>query len=132
MESYFKDIENKPIKVATEVQGGGVFNDVGSLQVGMGTQVLRMDQSGLWLGANKFADAPYSVDMAGNVIASSATFSAYATTAAALLKAGTSQALTGDFNLNDANVKIDGANKRILINDGTNDRIIVGYSAGGF
>jgi len=32
----------------------------------------------------------------------------------------------------DANVKIDGVNKRILINDGTNDRILIGYQSGGF
>jgi len=132
METYFKDIEDKSIQVDADVQGGGVMTDVASLQIGMGTKVMRADQSGMWLGASKFADAPYSVDMAGNVIASSATFSSYATTAAALLKAGTSQTLSGDFNLNDANVKIDGTNKRILINDGTNDRIIIGYSAGGF
>lgn len=32
----------------------------------------------------------------------------------------------------DANVKIDGNNKRIIINDGTNDRILIGYDSGGF
>lgn len=50
----------------------------------------------------------------------------------ALLRSGATQVLTGDFNLNDANVKIDGANKRILINDGANDRILIGYHSGGF
>ena len=32
----------------------------------------------------------------------------------------------------DSNVKIDGTNKRIIINDGTNDRILIGYQSGGF
>ena len=32
----------------------------------------------------------------------------------------------------DNNVTIDGANKRILINDGTNDRVLIGYDSGGF
>lgn len=50
----------------------------------------------------------------------------------ALLKAGTSQTLSGNFNLNDANVLIDGANKRITISDGTNTRILIGYQSGGF
>ncbi len=50
----------------------------------------------------------------------------------ALLKAGTTQALTGNFNLNDSNVLIDGANKRITISDGTNTRILIGYQSGGF
>ena len=29
-------------------------------------------------------------------------------------------------------VRIDGENNRILVNDGTNDRILIGYQAGGF
>ena len=29
-------------------------------------------------------------------------------------------------------VKIDGANKRIIISDGTNDRVLIGYQEGGF
>jgi len=32
----------------------------------------------------------------------------------------------------DTNVIIDGANRRILISDGTNDRVLIGYQAGGF
>lgn len=50
----------------------------------------------------------------------------------ALLKAGSSQVLTGDVQLGVSNVKIDGANKRIMINDGTNDRILIGYQSAGF
>lgn len=50
----------------------------------------------------------------------------------AITKSGTSQALTGDLNLNSTNVLLDGANKRIIINDGTNDRILIGYLSGKF
>ena len=32
----------------------------------------------------------------------------------------------------DSNVKIDGTNKKITINDGSNDRILIGYQSGGF
>lgn len=35
-------------------------------------------------------------------------------------------------NLGVSNVKLDGANKRVVINDGTNDRILIGYDSGGF
>ena len=35
-------------------------------------------------------------------------------------------------NVGHGNVKIDGANKRIIINDGTNDRVLIGYYAGLF
>ena len=50
----------------------------------------------------------------------------------AVLKAGTGQTITGNFNLNSVNVLLDGANKRIVINDGTNDRILLGYLSGKF
>jgi len=50
----------------------------------------------------------------------------------AVLKAGTGQTITGNFNLNSANVLLDGANKRIVINDGTNDRVLIGYLSGKF
>lgn len=32
----------------------------------------------------------------------------------------------------DENVIIDGANRRILISDGTNDRVLIGYQKNGF
>jgi len=32
----------------------------------------------------------------------------------------------------DSNIKIDGANKYIIINDGTDDRVLIGYDSGGF
>ena len=35
-------------------------------------------------------------------------------------------------NLGTGNIKLDGANKQIIINDGTNDRILIGYQSGGF
>ncbi len=45
------------------------------------------------------------------------------------VSAGTNEAA---LNVGDGKVKIDGANKRILINDGTNDRVLLGYLSGGF
>jgi len=123
----FKDISRRSLPYSDGKIGGQDYLDrVAGMQVGEGTKVMRMDQSGMWLGAATFAAAPFSVDMQGNVTATSATFSAY------LSKAGTSQSLTGDFNLNDGNVKVDGANKRFLINDGTNDRVLLGYLSGKF
>ena len=117
------------IPAGTEMMGqrsGGVSMFSNVFKRGYGDAVFGSSELGIWLGAADFEDAPFSVDMAGNVVASSATLSAY------ISKAGTSQALTGDFNLDDGNVKIDGANNRILINDGTNDRILIGKDAGGF
>jgi len=34
--------------------------------------------------------------------------------------------------LGDANIIIDTPNRRIIINDGTNDRVLIGYQEGGF
>lgn len=112
------------------VNGQSYLDNVSAMQVGNGSKVMRVDQSGVWLGAEVFDDAPFSVDMLGNVIATSASFSSYATTTAALLKAGTSQVLSGDFNIGTgaagSSVKVDGANNRIVINDGTTNRIVIG------
>ena len=35
-------------------------------------------------------------------------------------------------NLGETNILLDGANKRIIINDGSYDRILIGYQSGGF
>jgi len=257
----FNNIKSKPFPKQEGIGGFSDLRDVAAIQVGTGDRAFKADQSGIWLGANKFADANFSIDMQGNLIASSAilTGSGYtkinifkqdgiptsiaigdlwfdtndsnklyragsigsdaitdgewelvqdetiaiaqgtadgavtdasdaqdtanskikvfaqngiptsvtigdiwydtddknkpyvaesvgadaitagewvlvddARAADALLKAGTSQTLTGNFNLNDANILIDGANKRIVINDGTDDRILLGYQSGGF
>jgi len=129
--SPFMDVQDVPL-VPADLYGQDYLNNLSALQIGAGTKSLKADRSGMWLGGNRFANAPFSVDMLGNVIASSATFSAYATTAAALLKAGAGQTLSGDVSVGIGNVKIDGANKRIFINDGTNDRILIGFQSGGF
>ena len=44
----------------------------------------------------------------------------------ALLKAGTSQVLTGDIQLGSSNIKIDGANTRILMSDGVSNILLLG------
>lgn len=233
--SFFKDVKNVlPEGIEGKIAGSPYLDDLNSLQIGYGTRLFRADQNGIWLGAEKFAAAPFRVDMQGNVTATSASFPNLVTitifkqdgiptstavgdlwfdtndnnkmyragsvgsdaiiagewelvntigvqvfaqdsvptstnigdlwydtndnnktyraasagadqiiagewelvndlrAADALLKGTTSQTLTGDFALGDTNIKIDGANKRIIINDGTNDRILIGYQSGGF
>lgn len=127
MESFFNDVKRVPLPFETgQVKGQANLSNLGALNIGHGAQGFRADQSGIWLGAEKFADAPFSVDMAGNLIASSATFGQY------ISKTGTSQVLSGDFTLNDNNVKVDGVNKRITIGDGSNTLILIGYQLNGF
>ena len=38
----------------------------------------------------------------------------------------------GVIYIGSTNIKLDGQNKRIIINDGSDDRILIGYQAGGF
>lgn len=125
---------------------GGVQMFASSFKRGSGNKVFGSDMNGVWLGAADFPNAPFRVDMEGNVTATSATLAAYASQSdlstvsstvttldgAAVKKARTDQNLTGSVNVGVGNVKIDGANKRIIINDGTNDRILLGYQSGGF
>lgn len=121
----FNDIPEQNLQPASDTFGKDTLN-VAAMNVGYGAKSFKSDDQGIWLGADRFTDAPFSVDMEGNIIASSLDLSSYVS------KTGTSQNLTGDILVGDGNIKIDGANKRIIINDGTNDRIIIGYQLNGF
>lgn len=55
--------------VASEADTSRLEN-IGTLQVGRGSKTLKTDQRGLWLGAEQYADAPFRVDMDGNLYAS--------------------------------------------------------------
>lgn len=49
--------------------------------------------------------------------------------------AGTIQAgtlISGSVIVGDSNIIIDGESKTIIVNDGTNDRVLIGYQEGGF
>lgn len=64
----FHDIEIGTAPAIPRPDQGRKFSKVTELQVGFGSRVFRMDRQGLWLGAEKFEDAPFSVDMEGNVV----------------------------------------------------------------
>lgn len=98
--------------------GLSMFSNV--FKRGYGDAVFGSSALGIWLGAADFADATFSVDMDGNVIAASATFGQY------LSKAGVAQVLTGDIQVKDSKVSIDGTNGRIVTNDGSNNRAVMG------
>jgi len=172
--SVFVDIEPVPMTASTgKVAGQNILNNTAEMQIGFGAQVFRADQQGIWLGAEQFTGAPFSVDMQGNLIASSATLGQYSkisifkqdgiptstavgdlwvdtndsnkvyrsaavgadqitsgeweeVTVDALLRTGASQNFTGSINVLNSTVVIDGANGRILIDDGTDVRGVWG------
>lgn len=80
--------------------GAQQLSNLNTLSVGSGTQVLRFDKNGIFLGAATFATAPFSVSM-GGVITSRSTISGNVIT-------------------------IDGGNARIVGNDGTTNRLVIG------
>lgn len=117
MDSIFTNISRKDPTYNTNVMvnGSQILNNLSKLSTGNGNKVFRMDQRGIWLGASDFADAPFSVDMLGNIIA-----------AGLLTASGQNQNFTGTINIGSAQIKIDGVNGRIVINDGTTNRIVIG------
>lgn len=78
--------KEKTIKPFTDVpapvQSGGreedsYMNSLKEMQVGFGSKVLRADRRGLWLGGEDPDSAPFSVDMEGNLKATSATLTGF-------------------------------------------------------
>ena len=99
----FTDVKDVSLPSLGDV-GQTVMPDVASIKIGQGDQAFKADQSGIWLGANKFIDAPFSVDMNGNVTITSSS----------------------------GKLIFDAINNRIIVNDGSNDRIVIGFQSGGF
>lgn len=72
--NYFKDQDIEYAEVPKDDDnrfGSDISRNMKELQVGAGSNVLRANESGLWLGAAKWKDAPFRVDMLGNVVANS-------------------------------------------------------------
>jgi len=67
----FNDVTVVPPPVKEGVAGQEYLVGLLGMQIGSGTSVMSADQDGIWLGAKRFVDAPFSVDMQGNVTATS-------------------------------------------------------------
>lgn len=76
--SYFTDIVDKGLQPLQDMKGLEYIDNILAMQVGSGSKCFKTDQSGIWLGANRFASAPFRVDMSGNLTATSATISGMA------------------------------------------------------
>ena len=63
--------------------GSDIIIGLKELQAGSGDTSFNVNESGIWLGAKKFVDAPFSVDMHGHVIANSISLSGFVPTGGA-------------------------------------------------
>ena len=79
MELYLSQVPYLPLEDEADStrHGAHFFRNVKQLQVGFGSNVFRVDRQGMWAGAERFADAPWSVDWEGNMTATSLDLSAY-------------------------------------------------------
>lgn len=68
---------NIPILEIDDIESSPEFQNMRAMNIGFGSKVFRADEQGVWLGAEKFGDAPFSVDMDGNVILTSAVITGY-------------------------------------------------------
>lgn len=77
-DSVFLDINELGWPQPTYQQNGlATFENLSSLQVGIGTQSWKADQSGIWLGGKTFSTAPFSVTMSGILRATGAVISGF-------------------------------------------------------
>lgn len=135
----FNDITRKPLPVKDTFAGQSLLQNTHSLAIGEGAVSFKADQSGIWLGANVYADAPFSVDMNGNI--DTATVDADILTVQNIdadnikgdqldvvaAKTGTLQVdETLTVGTTAGRVLIQGGNTRILINDGSDNRVVIG------
>jgi hypothetical protein len=109
-------------------KGSDFLDSVKSLQVGFGSKVLRVDRDGLWLGAETFASAPFSVDMDGNLIATSLNLSGFLEVGEALDDIGSGN-ITGTY-IADGTIDTDKLNAN-AINGMTITGALIRTSTGG-
>ena len=71
----FHDVPNppSPIPPTGKVKGQQVIPQTKEIRIGIGNTVFNADISGIWLGKNTWAGAPFRVDMTGNLWANSVT-----------------------------------------------------------
>jgi len=61
----FTDVPYPTVSTPTYQYGQQSFSNLSDFQAGRGTASFHMDPSGIWLGSDKFATAPFKVTMGG-------------------------------------------------------------------
>lgn len=80
-------------------EGYQQFEKAKTMQIGFGSKVFRADKRGIWLGAEEPQDAPFWVDMEGNMVALSLDLSGYLQVGEALTDIGAGN-ITGTYIAN--------------------------------
>lgn len=101
---YDEEVNSLEQNSTRKVADAGYFKNI---EVGAGAKTFKMDERGQWMGAVDFDDAPFRIDMEGN-------FYLYALDS------------SGGY------IKISADLQQILVNDGSNDRVLLGRQDGGF
>lgn len=74
---HFTDLPYVAPSADVEAARASDFASFREMNIGYGSKCFRADNQGIWLGASKYASAPFRVDMSGNVYASSITLTGY-------------------------------------------------------
>lgn len=135
--NIIRDVINANLDTqAAQILGAFEFAASGAIQIGTYsagvTGDIRISPNGI-VARNKDNVTTFSIDGEDGSATFLGTVAAGAIIAcdvsASRITAGT---IAVAANLGASNVLLDGANKRIIVNDGTNDRILIGYLAGKF
>lgn len=94
--------QDQPIKLVDSAYNSDSIQHFKELSIGAGTNVFKANAEGVFIGGTDFTSAPISFTYSG------------------VQKLGIS------------NLTLDGPNKRMLVNDGTNDRVLIGFLSGKF
>lgn len=98
MQDFISPFTDVPVVPITKPKAPQRLNDTKEFQIGFGSEVIRGDRQGMWLGAKTFTEAPFRVNMQGQIYTQSPSGS----------------------------MVFDGVNNRILISDLSNDRVVIG------
>ncbi|MCR4305481.1 MAG: hypothetical protein NUV73_00165 [Candidatus Daviesbacteria bacterium] len=96
----FNDVPDTDLPQSDNLRGKDNFINTGALQVGgLGAKAFRSDDQGIWLGAQKFVDAPFKVDMSGGITATSGAIAGWSINSTQIYKNNTVLDSAGQLSL---------------------------------
>jgi len=128
-------VSGKDCKITPTIAAGLIVSGITADQIKAGT-ITATELAASYIivgGAAGDVNAGVTTISGGKITASSVTATQISGTQLDVVATNTGTLNVDEYiNVGESNVKIDGANKRILINDGTDDRILIGFQQNGF